>query len=136
MNDGTKKALLCAAAGLGGFLAVRATLRRMRHYDLRGKTVLLTGGSRGLGLVLARELVGRGARVALCARDPEELDHARADLVQRGGHVLTIPCDLREGDQILAMVREVLDRWAEIHVLINNAGIIQVGPVDLMTVAD
>src|SRR5262245_21955296 len=87
MTNATKRNLLLAAAGAGAALAVRAALRKAREYSFRGKTVLITGGSRGLGLVLARQLVDEGARLALCARDTAELDRARADLVERGGHV-------------------------------------------------
>jgi NADP-dependent 3-hydroxy acid dehydrogenase YdfG len=96
MNDGTRKALLWGAAGLGAFFAVRAVVRRQRAYDLRDKTVLLTGGSRGLGLVLARRLVREGARLAICARDAAELDRARDELTRGGGQVLTRACDITD----------------------------------------
>jgi NADPH:quinone reductase-like Zn-dependent oxidoreductase len=52
-----------AAAGVGALVATRALIRRRREYDLRGKSVLITGGSRGLGLVMAREFASEGARV-------------------------------------------------------------------------
>src|SRR5687767_4842317 len=58
MNDDTKNTLLWAAAGLGACLATRSLLRMARSMDLRGRVALITGGSRGLGLVLARELAG------------------------------------------------------------------------------
>ena len=81
--------LLLAAAGVGTYLAARAVLRQRRSFTLRGKNVLITGGSRGLGLVLARELVCQQARVALCARDTDELDRARADII--GGNLSSAP---------------------------------------------
>ncbi|MBD2465664.1 SDR family NAD(P)-dependent oxidoreductase [Oscillatoria sp. FACHB-1407] len=65
---------------------------REQTYDLRRKTVLITGGSRGLGLVMARQLVDAGARVAICARDEAELERARTDLEQRGGTVVALTC--------------------------------------------
>lgn len=63
--------LILAAVGIGALLAALWAVRwwRERQYDLSGKTVLITGGSRGLGLVMARELVRQGARLAICARD-------------------------------------------------------------------
>jgi NAD(P)-dependent dehydrogenase (short-subunit alcohol dehydrogenase family) len=100
-----------------------------RRYSVAGKVVLVTGGSRGLGLCLARELVKRGAKVAITARDPEELGHVADEL----GDVLTVPCDLADASQIVDMVHEVEAEAGPIDVLINNAGIMQVGPLETMT---
>ncbi len=136
MRDSTKKTLLMAAAGLGTALAVRAAVRRQRRYDLRGKVALVTGGSRGLGLVLARELTREGMKVAICARSEDELKRAYQDLAQRGAHVLAVTCDVTNPRQIDSLVKTVLGRWGAIHVLINNAGIIEVGPMEVMTRAD
>src|SRR4051812_43070649 len=90
-NGDGNSAWLWAAAGLGGLLAARALLRRGREFDFAGKTVLITGGSRGLGLVLARELAKEGARLSLCAREPHELERARVDLAARGADVFVFP---------------------------------------------
>src|SRR5439155_24863344 len=76
---GKHLALTLGAAGLGTWLAVRA-LRARAHFDLRGKVVLITGGSRGLGLVMARQMACQGARLAICARDKEELERAAREL--------------------------------------------------------
>ncbi len=119
---------------LGAWGAVR-TIRTAR-YTLRDKVAVITGGSRGLGLVLARHICAQGGRVALIARDPEELERAKADLAPRGGAVLTIPCDLLNAAQTGAAVREVIDRFGKIDILINNAGIIEVGPLEHMTRED
>jgi short-subunit dehydrogenase len=131
-----KNKLLLGAAGLGAFLAGRALVRSRRAIDLRGKAVLITGGSRGLGLVLAREFARQGARLALCARDAGELQRARDDLSARGAAVQTLACDLTEPTQIYAMVGRVHDHFGRIDVLVNNAGVIQVGPVEEMTLQD
>lgn len=136
MSDGKTRALWLTAAGVGAVLAGRAVVRRMRHLDLRGKTALITGGSRGLGLVLARQLAAAGARLAVCARDPAELERARADLMRRGAVVHAIPCDVTDRAQVEAMVQEVRERLGPIDVLINNAGVIEVGPMELMNFAD
>ncbi|HEX5661626.1 MAG TPA: SDR family NAD(P)-dependent oxidoreductase [Polyangiales bacterium] len=107
-------------------------------YQLRGKNALITGGSRGLGLELARVLVDRGARVALVARDEAELARAASELRQRGSptRVVTHACDLTDGSSIDAMLARVRDALGPIDVLINNAGLIQVGPLDAMKVDD
>ncbi len=127
---------LWAAAGLGGLLAARALVRRAREFDFRGQVVLITGGSRGLGLVLARELAQEGARLGICAREPAELACARADLVGRGAEVLAFPCDVTDRAQVAEWVRVCRDHYGRVDVLINNAGVIAVGPVEVQTLAD
>src|SRR5436189_318260 len=109
---------------------------RTASYRLRDKVVVITGGSRGLGLVLARYVCARGGHVALIARDPEELARAKADLAPRGGKVLTIQCDLLDTGQIQSAVRQIIDRFSKIDILINNAGIIEVGPLEHMRPED
>lgn len=104
----------------------------MRRFSLRNKVALITGGSRGLGLIIAQKLCRAGAKVALIARDADELARAESDLVDRGGEVLTISCDLLEREQIEAAVQETIGRFGTIDILINNAGIIQVGPLEHM----
>jgi len=113
-----------------------ARLIRTARYPLREKIVLITGGSRGLGLVIARQICARGGNVALIARDPDELARAKADLSPRGGNVLTIQCDLLDAEQIRAAVRQTIDRFGKIDILINNAGIIEVGPMEHLTPED
>jgi len=103
---------------------------RTARYPLRDKVVVITGGSRGLGLVLARYVCARGGNVALIARDPEELARAKADLAPHGTVVLTIECDLLDSEQIRSAVRRIIDRFGKIDILINNAGIIEVGPLE------
>lgn len=136
MNEKNQNGLLLAAAGVGAFVAGRAVLRRWREYDLRGKTVLITGGSRGLGLVMAREFAREGARVAICARNNAELEQARADLAARGADVLAVLCDVTDKAQVGSLVETVRDRFGRIDVLVNNAGVIQVGPMEVMTIED
>src|SRR5436309_4529493 len=111
-------------------------LIRTARYPLREKVVLITGGSRGLGLVLARHICTRGGNVALIARDPEELARAKADLSPRGGKVLTVECDLLDTGKVQSAVRHIIDRFGKIDILINNAGIIEVGPLEHMTTED
>jgi short-subunit dehydrogenase len=124
---------LGAIAMAGVWLGRRLTLPR---YDLTGKVVLLTGGSRGLGLELARVLGRKGARLALLARDEEELARARDELRTAGAEVEIFGCDVRFQDQVQRAVREVVERFGRVDVLVNNAGIIQVGPAETMRVSD
>src|SRR5438034_615700 len=119
---------------LGSWITARVI--RTARYTLRDKVALISGGSRGLGLVLARHLCNQGGNVALLARDPEELARAKTDLTARGGKVLAVECDLLDRDQIQGAVRKVIDHFDRIDILINNAGIIEVGPLEHMTRED
>lgn len=123
-----------AGAGLIGGLALLGT--RRPKYDLKDKVVLIVGGSRGLGLVMAREFAKGGARIAICARDIEELQRARADIESFGARVLDIVCDARRQAEIISTVESVRERMGPIDVLVNNAGIIRVGPLELQTQQD
>ncbi len=127
---------LRVAASVGGLLLARAALRHSRRIDLRDKVVVITGGSRGLGLVLARELIRKGARVALCARDAAELERARVELTILGGKVFADTCDVTDRDDIARFLVEVRDELGQIDVLINNAGVVQVGPMEMMSIDD
>jgi NAD(P)-dependent dehydrogenase (short-subunit alcohol dehydrogenase family) len=109
---------------------------RTSRFVIRGKVFLITGGSRGLGLVIAREVCARGAKVVLLARSLEELARAEDDLLKRGAQVLAIACDLQDLVHIEAAVRRTVDYFGRIDALVNNAGIIQVGPFDHMKRGD
>lgn len=136
MKERQKDTLLMALAGAGAFFAIRAVIRKVSEYDLRGKVVLITGGSRGLGLVMARRFARAGARLAICARKTEELVRARLDLIGHGAEVTAVPCDITDREQVDEMVRKVLDNFGQIDVLVNNAGVIEVGPMETMTLED
>jgi short-subunit dehydrogenase len=120
-----------SAAGLGYLL-----VRRREAYDLAGRTVLITGGSRGLGLLLAREFGAQGARLALVARDEAELERAAADLHARGLEAQTWPGDVRSQVRVEEIVRDVERRLGPVDVLVNNAGVIQAGPLEHASLAD
>ena len=126
--------LRAGALLLSAWVTARAI--RTARYTLRDKVAVITGGSRGLGLVLARHICAQGGNVAIIARDPEELARAKADLARRGGAILTVQCDLLDTPQIEAAVRQIIDRFGKVDILINNAGIIEVGPLEHMTRED
>jgi NAD(P)-dependent dehydrogenase (short-subunit alcohol dehydrogenase family) len=123
-----------AALGTVGVVAARLVAQQNRAYDLRGKVVFITGASRGLGLVLARQLIREGVtKLAICARDAVELERAREELQRRGANVLALLCDVTDRDQINGAVRQIIAHYGTIDVLINNAGIIQIAPSEVMT---
>ena len=130
-----KDIITLTALGAGAF-ALKSAFNHFLDYDLKDKTVLITGGSRGLGLVMAREFAREGARVVICARDEQELDQARLDLEKFGTEVMTARCDVTNRHDVMAMVANVYTRLGSIDVLVNNAGVIQVGPLEVMTHED
>ena len=128
MGAGGSWAALLLGAGL--------LWRRSRRMELAGRTVLITGGSRGLGLLLARQFARKGARLVLLARGAEALEAARTELANGGADVLALPCDVGDADAVAEAVSRAVHRFGRIDVLVNNAGIIQVGPVETMSLDD
>jgi NAD(P)-dependent dehydrogenase (short-subunit alcohol dehydrogenase family) len=128
--------LLLAGAALAAGFAARDMLRRSRRFSFADRTVLVVGGSRGMGLVLARQLVDAGARVAILARTAADLEAAERELRTRGGEVMALPCDVSRPADVRAAVQRVLKRFGAVDVLFNFAGIIQVGPLEAMTRED
>jgi NAD(P)-dependent dehydrogenase (short-subunit alcohol dehydrogenase family) len=124
------------AVGVGALLAGRAMVRRMRRFELKDRVVLITGGSRGLGLLLAKEFCDRGACVAICARNATELDRAKKMLCEDRRCLWTGVCDVTNREQVAELVGSVRRDLGHIDVLVNNAGIIEVGPAELMGVGD
>jgi NAD(P)-dependent dehydrogenase (short-subunit alcohol dehydrogenase family) len=129
-------AALVATAGLA-YAAVQGKRKASARQDLKGKVVLVTGGSRGLGFAIARELALSGARLALTARDSAELDRARARLVASGcalsEDVWVHPCDVSAEAQVRDLVAAATAHFGSIDVVVNNAGIILVGPLENQT---
>jgi NAD(P)-dependent dehydrogenase (short-subunit alcohol dehydrogenase family) len=122
--------------GVGVALALGARALRKRNRRFPDQVVLITGGSRGLGLELGREFSRRGAHVALCARDSDTLLRARDDLSRRGASVLALTGDVGNVTDARAVVQQVTEHFGGIDVLVNNAGTITVGPLETLTPAD
>lgn len=91
-------------------------------FSLAGKTALITGGSRGLGLQMAEALGEQGATLVLSSRKQSELDEAVAHLAARGITATAIAADLAKDAHVLPMVTEAIKRLGHIDILINNAG--------------
>lgn len=109
---------------------------RRTPFSYAGRVAVITGGSRGLGLLLARQLKRQGARVVLLARGREELGRAFHELDYPRGSLLAIPCDVADRAQVQHAIDSALHYFGRIDVLINNAGVIQVGPLAQMTYDD
>ena len=125
--------------GVGAAVAIRSILRRVRAgrlSELRGLTVLITGGSRGLGLALAEEFAHAGAKIAICARDEHELVRARQHLERMGVEVCAVVCDVSSREQVQHLVDSVEQQLGPIDILVNNAGAIAVGPLLSQTISD
>lgn len=135
-NGCTKETWLRAAVGVGAALATGALLAKAREADLRGQVALITGSSRGLGLGLARAFTKEGCRLVICGRDPATLDRARADLVARGAEVFAMACDVSDPAAVDALVEAATERFGRVDIVVNNAGVISVGPVETVTRAD
>jgi short-subunit dehydrogenase len=113
---------------------MRMPLTRNR-FTYSGRVAVITGGSRGLGLLIARQLRKERARVALLARNRDELARAK-ELLGDNNSVITIACDVAERTLVRQAIEIVAHHFGRIDMLINNAGVIQVGPLEHMTYAD
>jgi NAD(P)-dependent dehydrogenase (short-subunit alcohol dehydrogenase family) len=128
-----KRLLLGLAAGAAGYLAYRAL---KPQYDFKYKHVLITGGARGLGLVLARRLADQGAHVSICSRTADQVATAEADLRTRTVAVYAAECDITDREQMRAFVADARRIMGPVDVLINNAGVIEMGPLEEMLPED
>jgi short-subunit dehydrogenase len=123
-------------------LVLRSLQKRLKHKAksasyLEGKVVLITGSSKGLGHVLAEHLIKENCRLAICSRHQHELEEAQQHLEKLGAReVFLQQCDVGDRAQVEDLMRAVLDHYGGLDVLINNAGIIQVGPVESFVHAD
>lgn len=117
---------------VGGAMLAMRLLRARRAVDFRGRVVIITGGSRGLGLNIARELATQDAKLVLVARDEAELGRAERELQTLGAQVLTIKADVTKSEDVETIIRGTIARFKTIDALVNNAGIIQVGPLEHM----
>jgi short-subunit dehydrogenase len=127
---------MTAAALAGAYAGWRMAAAWRREYDFQNRLVVITGGSRGLGLLLARQLADRGAAIVICARQDEELAAAEEELRHRASFVAAYSCDLTRPEEIASLFDRIRHEVGSVDVLINNAGVIQVGPLETMTLSD
>lgn len=133
-NDGLQPLIFPAI--LTAILGGRMLWRHVREADLHGQTVLITGGTRGLGFLLARDFAREGCRIAICGRDEIALQEARQELERLGVEVLAVPCDVADRRQVADLIDRVTAHYGQIDILVNNAGVIQVGPLETMALSD
>ena len=90
---------------------------------LNNKIAVVTGSSEGIGKATATALAQEGAKVAICARRPDQLESAAQEIRSAsGGEVLAVPTDVMQPDQLEAFLQRVIDTWGGIDILVNNAG--------------
>lgn len=127
------KTMALIGLGLAATLGIRKILHRKAEakYLFLRKVVFITGSSRGLGLIMARQLAIQGARIAICARNTEELEAARKYL-QDGyaADILAIPCDITDAQQVKDAIDKTYQHFGRLDVLINNAGDIILSPLE------
>lgn len=100
---------------------------------LKDQVAIVTGGSSGIGLAIARAFVQEGMRVTIAARDKRRLEDAASQLksgLPKGDSVLAVQTDVSHSTQVQRMVRQTLDRFGRLDVLVNNAGIGRLAPLD------
>jgi short-subunit dehydrogenase len=112
-----------------GVLAGAILTARRAQDDLHGEVAVVTGASRGLGLLLARELARQGCPLVICARDAAELERAADELRAAGAEVTTVACDVTDEATPQLLIDTAVQRYGRLDILVSNAGVIQVGPV-------
>lgn len=98
--------------------------------ELAGKVILITGGTDGLGLALAKRLAHEGASVAVCGRDEDRLAAAQLGIQDAGGDVLAVRADAAQASDIEHFVDAAVSRWGKVHGVVHNAGRSAAGPIE------
>ncbi len=102
--------------------------------SLEGRSAIITGGSKGLGLAIATRMAASGANVAILARDPETLETARGTIAQTAqGKVAAFSCDVRRAEDITRAHQAVLEAFGTVDILVNNAGTSRTAPFETVT---
>lgn len=123
-------------AAIMGYTVARELIQRRQFIELQDKVVLISGGSRGLGLLIAQEFAYAGCKLVICSREEDELARAHEQLSAQGASVLTVPCDVTDQRQVQQMVAQAIARFDRIDILVNNAGIISAGALQTLTRSD
>jgi len=135
MNKRLKRIGRMSLFGMAAWIVAKRLMQKSLP-RFTGQTVVITGGARGLGLEMARLWAAEGAKVALCSRTSEEVTSAVEELRQFGHTVYGEACDVTDQFQVEAFLNRVTERLGPIDVLVNNAGIIQAGPLECMNLDD
>lgn len=87
------------------------------------KVAFISGGGSGIGQAAAKVLAGRGVKVALAGRTPEELEEVAEEIGRDGGSALTVACDVSEEDSVRAAIATTIEKWGRLDVVVANAGV-------------
>jgi NAD(P)-dependent dehydrogenase (short-subunit alcohol dehydrogenase family) len=101
-------------------------------FDLSGKVAIVTGGGSGIGRQMAEGLAEAGADLVLCARKAERCEQAARELTQSGVRALGLGCDVRDPEQVAAVVHRTVHEFGRVDVLVNNAGTVWGAPPEEM----
>lgn len=105
--------------------------------DLRGRTAVVTGGSKGIGYAVADALAAAGANVVICARSAEDVTRACRELTERGeGRVVGVTCDMRDHDEVRRLIGRAVEEFDGLDVLVNNAGVGVFAPIDELSIEE
>lgn len=135
-RPGRPSSMLAAHLAFGAALAAAHARLWTNSGALRGKVVVVAGGTRGLGLAIARALLQQGSRVAICGRSQASLERALVSLNSAPGAVLAQACDLRNEEQTRSFFQRVARELGPIDVVVANAATIDVGPIESLAPAD
>jgi len=102
-------------------------------FDVAGKVVMITGGSRGLGKAMSLEFARRGAKVVIASRKLDACEELAGEITATGGEALPLACHVGQWDELEAAVDAVVEHYGRIDVLVNNAGMSPVAPSLLET---
>lgn len=104
--------------------------------DIRGAVAVVTGGASGIGRATVRELARRGAQTVVADIHEDRLEEVRVEIEEMGGRVLTVRCDVAYDDQVEHLRHEALEEMGRVDIVMNNAGVVAMGPPETMTMQD
>ena len=135
LPGGWEAAIFAGAGAITGTLIAANLRRNGRSISLTDRVVVITGGSRGLGLALAHEFGCAGASLVLAARDSDELNRAKELLLQHNAvrsaeDVLLVECDLSKPLAAAGLIERATGHFGKVNVLVNNASLIHLGPIE------
>ncbi|MGZ3768768.1 MAG: SDR family NAD(P)-dependent oxidoreductase [Bdellovibrio sp.] len=137
-NKAVKNVLVNAGIGAGLFVAYTLVKNVVRKISFKNKVVLVAGGSRGLGFILAKQLIKEGAAITLLARNIDELQDAKNILQQLtpNAKVMVIPCDCRDRIQVKTAIEETVEHFGCINAVVNCLGVVTTAPIENTTEMD